>query len=31
MSGFKDQVERDIKGVFLDLDFFGEWYTIEGK
>ena len=31
MSGFKEQVDRDIKGVFLDLDFFGETYTIEGK
>lgn len=31
MSGFKDQVQKDIKVTFLDLDFFGEYYTIEGK
>ena len=29
MASFKDQVNRDIKGVFLDLEFFGEVYTIE--
>lgn len=28
---FKDMVERDIKGVFLDFDFFGETHTVEGK
>lgn len=31
MSGFKDQVEADIHDVFLDLDFFGETWQIEGK
>ena len=31
MSSFKEQVDNDIHGVFLDLDFFGETVTIEGK
>lgn len=30
MSRFKDMVERDIHGTFLDLDFFGETHKIEG-
>ena len=29
--GFKEMVAADITGVFLDLDFFGEMYRIEGK
>lgn len=29
MSTFKDMVERDIHGVFLDTDFFGENRTVE--
>lgn len=28
---FKDMVERDIKGVFIDFDFFGEMHTVEGR
>lgn len=31
MSGFKDSVHSDLLGVFLDLDFFGEMFRIEGK
>lgn len=31
MSGFKDAVARDIGSAFLNLDFFGELYRIEGK
>lgn len=31
MSGFHDAVARDIGKVFLNLDFFGELYRIEGK
>ena len=31
LSGFKDMVERDRSAVFLDVDFFGETYRIEGK
>ena len=31
MSGFKDSVDHDRLTVFLDLDFFGETYRIEGK
>ena len=31
MSGFKDMVDADRLNVFLDTDFFGELYTIEGK
>lgn len=29
--GFKDMVERDRLGVFMDTSFFGEEYRIEGK
>lgn len=29
--GFKDMVSADLKSVFLDLDFFGEKFTVEGK
>lgn len=29
--GFKDMVERDRLGVFLDLEFFGETFRVEGK
>ena len=29
--GFKDMVAADRAAVFLDLDFFGEEYRIEGK
>ena len=29
--GFKDMVERDIKAVFIDFDFFGELHTVEGR
>lgn len=29
--GFKDMVAADRSAVFLDLDFFGEEYRIEGK
>lgn len=28
---FKDMVERDIKGVFIDFDFFGETHNVEGR
>ena len=28
---FKDMVAADRKSVFLDLDFFGEMFTVEGK
>ena len=31
MSGFKDQVSEDRMYVFLNLDFFGEMFRIEGK
>ncbi len=31
MSAFKDMVERDVKGTFLDLDFFGETHEVEGR
>ncbi len=31
MSGFKDAVAADISRTFLDIDFFGEMYRIEGK
>ena len=31
MSGFKTMVERDIYSVFIDVDFFGEPYRIEGN
>ena len=30
MAGFKDMVERDLSAMFLDVDFFGETYRIEG-
>ena len=29
--GFKDMVAADRSAVFIDLDFFGEEYRIEGK
>ena len=29
--GFKDQVANDAQRIFLDLNFFGEMYRIEGK
>ena len=31
MSGFKNSVAADISRTFLDIDFFGEMYRIEGK
>ena len=31
MSGFKAMVDNDRLSVFLDTDFFGEIYRIEGK
>lgn len=31
MSSFKEQLERDIHGVFLNLDEFGELHRVEGK
>lgn len=31
MSGFRDAVARDIRGVFLNLDFFGDLYRVEGR
>lgn len=31
MSGFKAMVDNDRLSVFLDTDFFGEVYRIEGK
>lgn len=31
MSGFKATVDDDRLNVFLDVDFFGELYRIEGK
>lgn len=31
MSGFKKMVAADRAAVFLDLDFFGELYRVEGK
>ena len=31
MSGFRDAVARDIHGVFLNLDFFGDRYRVEGR
>ena len=31
MSGFKAMVDEDRLSVFLDTDFFGELYRIEGK
>lgn len=31
MSGFKDMVQSDIYNVFLNLEEFAEYWTIEGK
>ena len=31
MSGFKAMVDDDRLNVFLDVDFFGELYRVEGK
>lgn len=31
MSGFKDAVARDRAAVFLDVEFFGAKYNVEGK
>lgn len=31
MSGFKEMARNDRLNVFLDTDFFGEMYSIEGK
>lgn len=31
MSGFKEMVAADRSAVFLDLDFFGELFRVEGK
>ena len=31
MSGFKNMVEADILGVFLNVDEFGEIYRVEGR
>lgn len=31
MGGFKDQVAKDRMAVFLDQDFFGEMYRVEGE
>jgi hypothetical protein len=31
MSGFKDMVQADRSAVFLDVDFFGEAFRVEGK
>lgn len=31
MSGFKEMIAQDIKETFLELDYFGELYTVEGK
>ncbi|NLH01179.1 MAG: sugar ABC transporter ATP-binding protein [Clostridiales bacterium] len=31
MGGFKDMVAADRKGVFLNLDFFGDTLCVEGK
>lgn len=31
MSGFKDQVAADRRGVFLDPDTFGETHRVEGR
>ena len=31
MSGFKDMVDADRLGVFLDVDFFGIEATVDGK
>jgi hypothetical protein len=29
--GFKDALANDIRQVFLDIEFFGEMYRVEGK
>lgn len=31
MNGFRDMVAKDIGSVFLNLDFFGELYRVEGR
>lgn len=31
MNAFKDMVKADIKGVFLDLNMFGETHVVAGK
>ena len=31
MSGFKNMVAADLAATFLDVDFFGEVYRIDGK
>lgn len=31
MSAFKDMVEKDIYGTFLNLDEFAEWHAVAGK
>ena len=31
MAGFKDMVAADRSNIFLDVEFFGEMYRIEGK
>lgn len=31
MSAFKDMVEADIHGVFINVDEFGDFYRIEGR
>lgn len=31
MAGFKDMVAADRGSVFLDVDFFGEMFRVEGK
>lgn len=31
MSGFKEMVQADLLGTYLDVDTFGEVYRIEGK
>lgn len=31
MTGFKDMVAADRSSVFLDVDFFGEMFRVEGK
>lgn len=31
MAGFKDMVAADRAAVFLDVDFFGEMFRVEGK
>ena len=31
LSGFKEMARADRLNVFLDVDYFGEFYHIEGK